>query len=692
MKLKITIKTITLFLFAINIFGGINMAQTHNINLDEIYSNKKLGAFQEGGKTYFRLFAPTAVNVLLYLSDSADFNGGKYFAAQEDSDGVWEISFPKIENKKFYGYKVFHSKQEAEKEIPIAIDPYSKAVATFNTYMNPRLSVYLPHQKFDWEGDKWIRRNHNDLIIYEMHVRDMTADPSAGVSKPGTYSGLVETGKTGGLSYIKNLGVNAVELLPTQEFANIEIPYGKEFHGMKNTWNPYERNHWGYMTAAFFAPEAYYSEDVKNLKWNSWSGTEGKQINDFKNMVKSFHRNGIAVIMDVVYNHLSEYELGNLKQIDKEYYFRLDGKGNFLSKSYCGNDLKTERKMTRRLIVESVLFWMKEYHVDGFRFDLAAMIDWETVEDIIKEARKINPDVVIIAEPWGGGKYSPKEFSARGWAAWNDQIRNGVKGQNPHDGLGWIFGKMQGDNSIERIRSYVRGTLITDKGGIFQKAEHSVNYLESHDDNTLGDFIRLGLGKVKEGEKIKDLQSNAKLDDEELRLNKLAAMFLLTSRGMTMIAEGQEFARSKVVDWNASVPDEHKGEIDHNSYNKDNATNYLNFNFAKLNQDFVDYYSGLIAIRKNYPAFRRAKYNDVQFIETNDDYLLAYTLTFNKSEFFVVMNANRDNGKEVNLPEGEWGILASPEKAGVKVSSIVSDKISAPRSSGFILMKIFKEK
>ncbi len=669
------------------------MAQSQKkINLDEVYSNKKLGAFENEGKTYLRLFAPTALKVLLYLSDAADFNKGKYFETRKDADGVWEISFPKIITKKFYGYKVFHSDKDKADKLPIAIDPYSKAVATFNTYLNPRLSVYLPDEKFDWEGDSWIRRNHKDLIVYEMHVRDMTADPSSGVSSPGTYLGLTEQNCTGGLSYIKNLGVNAVELLPAQEFANIEIPYEKEFHGMKNTWNPYERNHWGYMTAAFFAPEAYYSENVKELKWNVWNGTEGKQINDFKKMVKAFHNNGIAVIMDVVYNHLSEYELGNLKQIDKEYYFRLDNKGNFIAKSYCGNDLRTERKMLRRLIVESVLFWMKEYHIDGFRFDLAAMIDWETVEDIIKEARKINPDVVIIAEPWGGGMYSPKEFSVRGWAAWNDQIRNGVKGQNPKNGLGWIFGKMQGNNDIERIRSYVRGTLITDKGGIFQKAEHSVNYLESHDDNTLGDFIRLGLGKVKEGEKIKDLASNAKLDKDELKLNKLAALFLLTSRGITMIAEGQEFARSKVISFDTDVPDIHKGEIDHNSYNKDNATNYLNYNFAKLNQNLTDYYKGLISIRKKYAAFRRGNYNDVEFIDTKDNFLLAYTLKYDNAEFLIVMNANRNVGKSLDLPAGKWGVLASPEKAAGKVFSFVENKIDVPYSSGYILIKIKDEK
>jgi pullulanase/glycogen debranching enzyme len=208
--------------------------------------------------------------------------------------------------------------------------------------------------------------------------------------------------------------------------------------------------------------------------------------------------------MDVVYNHLSEYELGNLKEIDRDYYFRLDKRGNYIAESGCGNDLKTERPMMRRLIVESILYWMKEYHVDGFRFDLGKLIDWETIEEITHEAKKINPNVIFVCEPWGGG-YDPTGFSLRGWGSWNDQIRNGVKGENPVNGLGWIFGKWYDNNSSERIKSYVNGTLVRDSLGLFQKKEHSVNYLSSHDGYTLGDFIRIGTGKIGENEVIKIL-------------------------------------------------------------------------------------------------------------------------------------------------------------------------------------------
>ncbi|RPI70280.1 MAG: pullulanase, partial [Ignavibacteriales bacterium] len=494
--------------------------------LDKYYSDKKLGSFVEDGKTFFRLFAPGAEKVfLITFLQPEDKKGTEYEMIKVDN-GVWETSLNGEMYGLYYGYIVKHHGKKIDKSI-VCIDPYAKAVATLNTYGSPRRAVVIKENDFDWEGDEWIQRDWRDLIIYEMHIRDMTMHHSSGVNQPGTYKGLIEEKRAGGIDYIYGLGVNMVELLPAHEFANIEIPYHKEFMGRVNSWNPYERNHWGYMTAAFFAPEAYYTESVKEIEWNKWQGKDARAVNDFKNMVKAFHKKGIGVMMDVVFNHLSEYETGNLKQIDKEYYFRLDSAGHFRHESGTGNDLRTERPMLRRLIKDSILYWMKEYHIDGFRFDLGKLIDWTTIEEIIKEARKINPYVVFVCEPWGGG-YDPSGFSERGWGSWNDQIRNGVKGENPVNGLGWIFGKWFGNNNPERIKSYITGTLAKDKGGLFLKPEHSVNYVESHDGYTLGDFIRIGLKDVPHNKVIKDPGKTVKLTPAQMKLNKLAALFLFT--------------------------------------------------------------------------------------------------------------------------------------------------------------------
>lgn len=655
-----------------------------NKKLDSYYSTKKLGAFVENGTTVFRLFAPQAFEVSLVVMKSVDEKNYKEYLMTKDTDGVWEVVLSGELYGKFYGFKVLNDKKEKKTDL-LCLDPYAKAVATYNTYMGERLGIVIKENDFDWENDEWIQRDWSDLVIYEMHIKDQTSHASSGVNKGGTYLGLTEKGKIGGLSYIKSLGVNTVELLPSQEFANIEIPFQKPFKGKTNTWNPYERNHWGYMTAAFFAPEAYYSVSDKPVEFNKWDGTSAKQVTDFKEMVKAFHKEGIAVVMDVVYNHLSEYELGNLKEIDKEYYFRLDEKGNFKAESGCGNDLKTERPMVRKLIVENILYWMKEYHVDGFRFDLGKLIDWITLEDIVHEAKKINPDVIFIAEPWGGG-YDPKGMSLRGIASWNDQIRNGVKGENPKNGLGWIFGQWQGNNSHKRIESYVNGTLIRDSLGLFQKKEHSVNYLESHDGYTLGDFIRLGAKEVSEHDVITNVDSFIKLSPMQMKLNKLAALFLFTSQGITMIHAGQEFARTKVIPFSVEAPDTNKGKIDHNTYDKDNEVNAINYNQAKINQGLLDYYTGLISLRNNFAAFRKALYEEISFLPNeHNEFSIAYTISKDKDKLFVAMNANLHSEKEFTLPAGKWEVLVNGDKAGIKKLGVVSGKLVVPSTTGFVL-------
>lgn len=659
-----------------------NEYQLRQNELDKYYSDKKLGSFVENGKTYFRLFTPNAEKVSLVIFNKVDDQSGKEYEMTRDENAVWETSLEGELYGKFYDFNIKHK----DKDVVLCLDPYAKAVASYNTYFTPRKGIVVKEGNYDWQKDEWIQRDWRDLIIYEIHVRDMTEHPSSGVKERGTYKGLIEKGKTGGIDYIKNLGVNTIELLPSQEFANIEIPFRDSLRGKFNTWNPYERNHWGYMTAAFFAPESYFSENAREIEMNKWSGADAKAVTDFKDMLKAFHKENIAVMMDVVYNHLSEYEFGNLKEIDKEYYFRLNPDSSYCVVSGCGNDLKTERPMLRRLIVESILYWMKEYHVDGFRFDLGKLIDWQTIETIIYEAKKINPAVVFVCEPWGGGN-DPAGFSLRGWGAWNDQIRNGIKGENPKNGHGWIFGSWYGNNSPQRIKSYVNGTLIKDSLGIFQKPQHSVNYLESHDGYTFGDFIRLGLGDVKSDEVIKDVDKNAKLTPTQLKLNKLGALFLFTSRGITMISEGQEFARSKVLPF-TNQNDPYRGMIDHNTYDKDNDVNYINFNYAKMNQDLWDYYKGLIELRKEFKSFRQAEYDEVKFISVHDnDFALGYEVKHNDEDFVVLFNAHPMKEVVCELPKGKWDILVNQEKAGIKPLEKISGKIKIFPSTGCVLKK-----
>lgn len=665
---------------------------------DSLYSAKQLGCIAADSQSTFRLFAPRAMRVTLVLFDRFDQETGEEFAMTRDSNGVWEYTIKKSLFGKYYGYRILGPIGNGEMFNPktVIADPYSKAVATKNNYHHPAKTLILKTD-FDWGGDTFVvPGNHDDLIIYEAHLRDLTAHPSSGVSSKGTYIGMTEKGKTGGLSYLKTLGVNAIEFLPLQEFGNIELPYRDKTavndSGEVNTWNPYERNHWGYMTSYFFAPESYYATDG-SMERDKYDGSDGRAVKEFKTLVKTLHREGIAVIMDVVYNHVSQYDYNPFKYIDKFYYFHTDSMGDFVKASGCGNDFYTERPMARRLIVESVKYWMQEYHVDGFRFDLATMIDWTTCKKIVEEARKINPNVILIAEPWGGGKYDLKGFSDIGWASWNDQIRNGVKGQNPRDGLGFIFGKFQGSNTKKSLMSYVTGSLRED-GGPYLKKEHSINYLESHDDNTLGDFIRLGTGEVKDTQRITDTYHNARLSSRQLALNKLAALFLFTSQGPVMMGEGQEFARSKVIA-PTSAPDPNVGRLDHNSYDKDNETNYLNYLHRPLNQDLFDYYKGLIALRRSTPCFGSAPKKAIEFLPSDDKLLISFTIdeklvpgSGGRGKFLVIMNGNPDKRAVVRLPVGEWGILANNKRVSPKTPiRSVSRSVDVPATSGMILVK-----
>jgi len=655
--------------------------------LDKYFSTKKLGSFVENGKTIFRLFAPSAKKVILCLFKSPEKSLFQDYVMTKDEDGVWEISLEGELYGIFYGFKVQHPNSNIDiNELPLCVDPYSKAVATKTIHMNPRMSIVVKNKDYNWETTDWQKIDWKDLIIYEMHIRDMTAHKTSLAKEPGTYKGLIDSNAIGGINYIKSLGVNAVEFLPIQEFGYCEIPYLDSLAGKFNTWNPYERNHWGYMTGAFFAPASYYSNSWNSFQWNRWIGTEANQINDFKDVVKEFHKNNIAVIMDVVYNHLSEYEIGNLKQIDKEYYFRLDSNGNYIAQSWCGNDLKTERPMLRRLIIESILYWMTEYKIDGFRFDLSTLIDWKTIEEIRERAKEINPNVILIGEAWGGGGYSPDGFSKKEYAAWNDQIRNGIKGENPNNGHGWIFGKWYGNNSQKRIKSYLQGTTVQDTLGLFQRKEHSVNYLESHDGYSLGDFIRIGLKENAHKKSINNVDKFVKLSPTQTKLNKLAALFLFTSQGITMIHAGQEFARSKIISYTEKGSDLEKGSIDHNSYNKDNETNYINYRHAKINRDLFDYYKGLIELRKKYSAFRNAESENAEFYDhIKSKFAFAYKLSDNENTFVVIFNADDKLNLEFPLPEGNWEILVNNSSAGIKPLKVIKNKIQIDAKTGIVL-------
>ena len=633
------------------------------------------GAFVQGNQTTFKIHAPRSTEVNLVIFEKPDDETGYKHPMVKNESGDWTLTLSDVGIGTLYGYRL--SGPVNDSTIIIA-DPYSKAAVTQNSMSHVAKSLVID-DTYDWEDDTWIEIDPRDLVIYEMHVRDMTAHPTSTANQKGTYAGLAEAGQNGGIEHIKAMGVNAVQILPIQDFANFEVPFKDNKAPLYNDWNPYERNHWGYMTTFFFAPESYYASNGTNDP-QAWNGTDGRAVHELKDMVKAFHKENIVVILDVVYNHVSQFDNNPLKFIDRDLYFRFDKNGKWSTKSGCGNDCKTESPPMRNLILESLKYSMKEYHVDGFRFDLGQLIDPETRDIIILELRAINPNVIILAEPWGGG-YNPHGFSDQGWASFNDQFRDGLKGSlfDIND-KGFLFGKLRKGDDQKFLRRLAMGSLRK-HGGQYISSDHSVNYLESHDDLTFGDRLRITGGFVEKHDVITDRKSHAKVDGNLMSMSKLGALYLFTSQGIVFMHQGQEWARSKVIA-DTKAPDQYVGQLDHNSYEKDNETNWLNWNEREMNLELVDYYKGLIELRKQYSEFRHSKPEDFEFMDVGEKAAVAYIL---KDRFVVILNGENKETLELDIPAGQWNILADEKLVNLENQQLVSNKILVPPSSGIVL-------
>ena len=651
---------------------------------------RKPGFKIEGNSTHFTFFCPDAKSVKCVVFDHYDEESGTLHNMTRETMGIWSLTIDQDLSGKWYAYKVEFTKK-GRPDSPyiheLFADPYSKHVVVKNNYRQEPRSYIFEHD-FDWEKtDHCFPEDPRDLIIYETHIKDLTAHPSSGTEKAGAYKRFVDPKQTGGINHLKKLGVNCVEFLPLQKFSPLEPPFGElTKEGFQNTWNVYETNYWGYMTSFFFAPENSYASD----RSHRFSGKTTAAVDEFKEVVKTLHANGITVLMDVVYNHTSLFDINPLTHLLHDYYLRKDNKGNYLNRSGTGNEFRSEAKWARQLIIDSILYWMEEFKIDGFRFDLAALLDQETWDIIRDEVLKRYPKAVLIAEPWGG-HYAPHMFSDHGWASWNDRIRNSIKGSDPLHDRGYIFSDWQSETRRERIENIFLGTLNHGEGGLYNTSAHSVNYLESHDGYTLGDFIRIGLQPEIHNQPVKDVTDHKKLNEKEFSLSTLAALTLFVSQGITMIHAGQEFARSKII---AKTPcdDPDEGKLDHNSYQKDNTTNWLNYNDIQLNRDLFDYYRGLIDIRIHSPALRKADPDDIFFEHSGNPLLFCFTVGGSSCgdmyDYHIILNGNSYPMSDHGVPAGTWELLANQYFASEQSFDIVTNVIDIPAHSGILLRKL----
>ena len=641
----------------------------------------ELGVIYSKNSSEFKLWAPLAeqVELVLYGKDYNELEANKtIIKMNRENRGVWRVKIDEDLSGEYYNYLVRNNGKTYE-----SVDPYAKAVS-----INGEKSMVIDMESTNpkgWSNDKKpILNDVTDSIIYEAHIRDLTKDEASGVIKAlrGKYIGAVSeknkikyTSITTGFDHLKELGVTHIHLLPVFDYGSID-----ERYDMPDNYN------WGYDPQNYNVPEGSYST-------NPYDGAV--RIREFKEMVYKFHQAGIRVVMDMVYNHTYNLE-SPLNLTVPGYYYRKDQYGCYSNGSGCGNETASERYMFRKYMIDSVLYWAKEYHIDGFRFDLMGLHDLETMRIIRSELNKVDKSIIMYGEGWtcyntplnsneSAVKNNICKFGNLQIAAFSDDARDSIKGSVfLKESLGFVSGA---DNYEESIKYTICASTKHDEidlskvvySKVFWANEpyQTITYDSAHDNNTLFDKLRM----------------SCKDEDEEelLKMNKLAAAIVLTSQGISFLHAGEEFAR---------VKENLEGEIIENSYNSSDYTNELKWLRKQRYIDLFNYYKGLIKLRKEYKAFRMNSNNEIQnnisFMAKDnhfkDNHIVGYFINIEDyndsySKIAVIFNANKYNVK-VDLNEGEWSVLVDGEKADSEVQYKIENSIvNVSARSACILIK-----
>ncbi len=632
----------------------------------ENYLFDDLGAVYTSDETRFRLWAPMADEVFLCLYETGDGDDLIKKVTMEKSEGGTWFSVQKGDlDKTYYTYVLKYPDYTVE-----SYDPYAKACG-----VNGVRSMVIDLEKTNPEGfsdDKGpVYKEITDAIITEISVVDTTADKSACVKNAGKLLGLTEEGtvsKEGmatGIDHLKELGITHVQIMPSYDFASVDEASDEPQYN------------WGYDPLNYNIPEGSLSSDPYHGE---------VRIKEYKQMVKAFHDNGIGVIMDVVYNHTFDVEGNSFQKTAPDYYYRKDG-DKYSDASACGNEIASERPMVRKYIIDSLCYWVNEYHIDGFRFDLMGVLDIETMNEARETLRKINPDIILYGEGWAGGdsvlpaekralKVNVKSMS--GYGMFSDDIRDNVKGHVfYYDELGYANGGIDKENDIRfAVTGAVKHPQVdyekytyTKEGAWAVKPGNSINYVSCHDNYTLWDRYEI-LSKEDSQEELK-------------KKNMLSAAIVFTAQGVPFFLQGEEFGRSK--------PIENSDERSENSYNMPLYTNSLKYDRLYEFRDMYEYYRGLIQIRKNHALFRLTTAEDVaeklSFIECEEKNVVAYTLKDDKEQLFVVYNANK-KAVTLELPEeGEWTVLTKDTESNNAGLDTIKNQAEIPGISCLIAVK-----
>lgn len=633
----------------------------------EVYTGNDLGAVYSPKMTRFKVWAPEAESVKLNLYKQGEgdnlieqhimkksANGTYVFEKQGDCNGI------------YYTYTVVNHGEEQE-----AVDPYTKAAG-----VNGQRGMVINLAKTNpqcFELDGYRNPEHiTDAIIYEGSVRDFTMDESSGVFHNGKFLGLTEAnttnhfGEATALDYISGLGVTHVQILPAFDFETVDE---------KNQKAQYN---WGYDPDNYNVPEGSYAV-------SPYDGAV--RIQEMKQMVLALHSRGIGVIMDVVFNHTYRRDDSNLQKIVPGYYYRSDETG-YTNGSGCGNEVASDRPMVQKLIVDSLIYWAKEYHIDGFRFDLMGVLDIDTMNVIAERLKEIRPDIYLYGEGWNGGPSSLAEekraFKASakkmpGIGMFNDDIRDTIKGSVFYDDhLGFVNGGTHLENALRYgITGAVAHPQVDyDAYGSRPWAKEpgqSINYVSCHDNYTLWDKLSVSCPEASE--------------EKKKAMNRLCAAIVFTSQGVPFIQAGEEFLRSKPLP-------EKKGFAE-NSYNMPDAVNSIKWDNIHEYPDMIAYYKGLMALRKAHPVFRMQSEAEMTqnlcFLSDTPENVVAYLLkgkgADDTSENILVIFNGNDEEILYNLPEGKWKILVDDKTAGADGKKIISAKADVEPLSALVLEK-----
>lgn len=623
------------------------------------YSGNDLGATYTSNKTTFRVWAPTAENVKVNLYESGDYEADDLIESIEmtkSDNGTFVLEKSGDLDKKYYTYTVVIEGKETE-----ACDPYARA-----TGVNGKRAMVIDLDSTDPEGwDTDANPNAGsvitDAIIYELHLRDISADESSGITNKGKYLGLTETGTATadgiptGLDYIKDLGVNYVHIMPMYDYGSVDETKLDE-----------EQYNWGYDPVNYNVPEGSYSTDPYHGE---------VRVKEAKQMVKTLHDNNISVIMDVVYNHVYDAEDFCFNNIVPGYFSRISDSGVYSSGSGCGNDTATERSMVRKYIVDSVLYWADEYHIDGFRFDLVGLIDTTTINSIIEEVHKTHPDIIFYGEGWNMNTQTTKNVKLATqanaalvpkFAFFNDYFRDTVRGSNSGTGAGYGTGE---ENKYLQLSKMLQGRTTWSSDPL-----QIINYAACHDNNTL--FDKIGIS-----------YPNATLE-EKAAMTKLTAAITLMSQGTPFIHNGEEILRTKTKD---------DGTVSSNSYNLPDSVNSIKYDTLsdETYQNVYEYYKGLIAFRKAHKGLCMTSEQMIKenfyVMDNTPDKVVACLISGgangeSSDGIFMAFNGT-DSVATVTLPEGVWKVCVNDEKAGTETITTATGSIEVKNMSCVILVK-----